>query len=39
MNDDLYGVREVHEFAMALAEFRACEYNEWFKVGLGIAFL
>ena len=33
MNDDLYGVREVHEFAMALAEFRATEFDEWLKVG------
>ena len=33
MNDDLYGVREVHEFAMALAEFRASEFDEWLKVG------
>lgn len=33
MNDDLYEVREVHEFAMALAEFRASEHNEWLKVG------
>jgi len=36
MNDDLYEVREVHEFAMALAEFRATEYPEWFKVGLAL---
>ena len=36
MNDDLYEVREVHEFTMALAEFRATEYNEWFKVGLAL---
>jgi len=33
MNDDLYEVREVHEFAMALAEFRASDHNEWLKVG------
>ena len=33
MNDDLYGVREVHEFAIALAEFRATEFDEWLKVG------
>ena len=33
MNDDLYEVREVHEFAMALAEFRATEFDEWLKVG------
>ena len=36
MNDDLYEVREVHEFTMALAEFRATEYTEWFKVGLAL---
>jgi len=33
MNDDLYEVREVHEFALALNEFRASEHNEWLKVG------
>jgi len=33
MNDDLYEVREVHEFAMGLAEFRATDFNEWIKVG------
>jgi len=33
MNDDLYGVREVHEFVMALVEFRATEFDEWLKVG------
>jgi len=33
MNDDLYEVREVHEFTMALAEFRATDHNEWLKVG------
>ena len=36
MNDDLYEVREIHEFTMALAEFRASDYNEWFKVGLAL---
>ena len=35
-NDDLYEVKEVHQFAMALANFRADEYNEWFKVGLAL---
>ena len=33
MNDDLYEVREVHEFTMALAEFRADDFEEWIKVG------
>ena len=36
MNDDLYEVREVHEFAMALSNIRAIEYNEWIKVGLAL---
>ena len=33
MNDDLYEVREIHEFALVLAEFRADEFDEWLKVG------
>lgn len=35
-NDDLYEIKEVHQFAMALADFRANEYDEWFKVGLAL---
>jgi len=33
MNDDLYEVREVHEFAMALSDLRASEFDHWLKVG------
>jgi len=38
MNDDLYGVREVHEFVMALADSRANDEPEWFRVGLALHF-
>ena len=35
-NDDLYEVKEVHEFTMALSENRADDYNDWFRVGLAL---
>ena len=35
-NDDLYEIKEVHQFTMALANFRANDYNEWFKIGLAL---
>lgn len=35
-NDDLYEVKEVHKFTMALADFRAADREEWFKVGLAL---
>ena len=35
-NDDLYEVKEVHQFTMALADFRAEDREEWFRVGLAL---
>lgn len=35
-NDDLYEVREVHQFTMALGDFRSEDREEWFKVGLAL---
>ena len=35
-NDDLYEIKEVHQFTMALADFRAEEREEWFRVGLAL---
>tara|TARA_R110002153_G_scaffold168615_5_gene321383 strand:+ start:1657 stop:4470 length:2814 start_codon:yes stop_codon:yes gene_type:complete len=35
-NDDLYEVKEVHKFTMALADFRAEDREEWFKIGLAL---
>ena len=35
-NDDLYEVKEVHKFTMALADFRAENREEWFKIGLAL---
>ncbi len=32
-NDDLYEVKEVHKFTMALADFRAEDFEEWIKIG------
>lgn len=35
-NDDLYEIKEVHEFTMALSENRADDYNDWFRLGLAL---